>query len=251
MIKDNHSVTKPVNSRWFYPIASSLLLVLTLIGFRLFYLHLQAYPGRPLPPPARTIFIIHGVLMTAWIVLSVVQPVLVASGRKRIHMMLGKFAMVLAVGIVVVGYLIAIGATRGTPPELVRFGLAPKQFLTVPLSGIVTFGVFVGLGVAYRRRPDIHRPMMLLATLSVVAAALGRIPILRDWYAGTWLEHWFSAFVAMLALGALMLAVKCVLERRIDRWFTLGLSALTVICMVASLVAKTTAWERFATLLLR
>ena len=71
--------------------------------------------------------------MTAWILLSVVQPLLVATGRKRVHMMLGKFAMALAVGIIVAGYLIAIGSTRGTPPELVRFGLAPKAFLTVPL----------------------------------------------------------------------------------------------------------------------
>jgi hypothetical protein len=243
--------SKPANSRWFYPVASGLLLVLTLIGFRHFYLQLQAYPGRPLPPPARAIYIIHGVLMTAWIVLSVVQPLLVATGRKRLHMKLGKFAMALAVGIIGAGYLIAIGSTKGTPPELIRFGLAPKAFLTVPLSGIVTFALFVTVGVLNRRRPEIHRPMMWLASLAVVAAALGRIAPLNDWYAGTWLEVCFSAFVSMLLLGALLLAVKCAIEKRFDRWFAAGLAVLTIICIAASLVAKTTAWERFATLLLR
>lgn len=83
------------------------------------YLQLQAYPGRPLPPPARAIYLNHGVLMTAWMLLSVVQPMLVATGRKRIHMMLGKFALRLAAGIVAAGYLIAIGSTNGTPPDLV------------------------------------------------------------------------------------------------------------------------------------
>ena len=242
---------KPVNNRWFYAFASGLLLVLTAVGFRHFYLQLQAYPGRPLPPPARAIYIIHGVLMTAWILLSVVQPLLVATGRKRIHMMLGKIGMGLAVGIVVAGYLIAIGSTKGTPPDLVRFGLAPKAFLTVPLSGILTFALFVTVGALNRRRPEIHRPIMWLASLAVVAAALGRIAPFNGWYAGTWLEHWFSAFVSMLVLGALMLAVKCAIEKRFDRWFAGGLAVLAIICVAASLMAKTTAWEQFATLLLR
>jgi hypothetical protein len=251
MSAESQPASKPVSSRWFYPIASGLLLVLTVVGFRHFYLQLQAYPGRPLPPPARAIYIIHGVLMSAWMMLSVVQPLLVATGRKRIHMMLGKFAMGLAVGIVAAGYLIAIGSTKGTPPDLVRFGLAPKAFLTVPLSGLLTFALFVTVGVLNRRRPEIHRPMMFLASLAVVAAALGRIAPLNEWYAGTWLEHWFSAFVSILLLGALLFAVKCAIERRFDRWFAGGLATLAVICIAASLVAKTAAWEQFATLLLR
>jgi hypothetical protein len=53
--------------------------------------------------------------------------------------------------------------------------------------------------------------MMLLASLSVVAAALGRIAPLNDWYVGTWLEIWFSAFVSILALGVVLLAAKCAL----------------------------------------
>jgi hypothetical protein len=239
------------DNRWFYTVASALLLVLTFIGFRHFYLQLQAYPGRPLPPPARVVYIIHGVLMSVWILLAIVQPLLVATGRKRIHRMLGKFAMGLAVGIVVAGYLIAIGSTKGTPPDLVRFGLAPKAFLTVPLIGVLTFALFVTVGVLNRRRPEIHRPMMFLASLAVVAAALGRIAPFNDWYAGTWLEHWFSAFVSMLLLGALLLAVKCVIEKRFDRWFAGGLAVLAAICMAISLVAKTTSWEQFATFLLR
>jgi hypothetical protein len=244
------SASNPAKSRWFYPVASGLLLVLTLIGFRHFYLQLQAYPGRPLPPPARAIYIIHGVLMTAWIVLAVVQPLLVANGRKRLHMKLGKLGVALAVGIIGAGLAIAIGSAKGTPPDLIRFGLAPKAFLTVPLSGLVAFALFLTVGVLNRQRSAIHRPMMLLASLSVVAAALGRIAPLNDWYFGTWLEIWFSAFVSILALGAVLLAVKCALEKRFDRWFAAGLAVLAVICVASSLLARTAAWDRFATALL-
>ena len=65
----NHPTTR--HSRLFYSIASIVLLVLTLIGFRMFYLHLQAFPGRPLTPPIRTLLIVHGVSMTIWMLLSI------------------------------------------------------------------------------------------------------------------------------------------------------------------------------------
>lgn len=247
----NQPATKPAPNRWFYSIASLTLLVLTFIGFRLFYLHLQAYPGRPLTPPIRTLLIIHGVSMTAWMLLSVIQPLLVAANRKLVHMALGKFAATLAVGIVVSGYLVAVNAARVNPPDLTLFGLNQREFLTVPLCGLVTFGGFVFFGVWQRKRPEIHRPMMLMASLGVVAAALGRIPVLNDWYAGTWLEHWFSAFVATLVLGALLLAAKCVWDKRFDRWFAATFAMLTVACMTSSLVAKTPAWMQLATILTR
>jgi hypothetical protein len=65
-----------------------------------------------------------------------------------------------------------------------------------------------------------------------------------------WLEIWFSAFVSILALGAVLLAVKCALEKRFDRWFAAGLAVLAVICVASSLLARTAAWDRFATALL-
>lgn len=247
----NQPTSKPDRSRLFYSIASITLLVVTFIGFRLFYLHLQAFPGRPLTPPIRTLLIVHGILMTTWMLLAVVQPLLVAANRKRVHMTLGKFAAGLAVGIVVTGYLVAVNAARVNPPDLKLFGLAPKEFLTVPLCGVVTFAVLVGIGVWNRKRPEIHRPMMLMASLAIVSAALGRMPQLNAWYAGTQLEHWLSAFVTTLALGGLMLAVKCALERRFDRWFAVAFAMLTTACVAASLVAKTPVWSGFATALTR
>jgi hypothetical protein len=92
---------------------------------------------------------------------------------------------------------------------------------------------------------------MWMASLAIVAAAMGRMPALNDWYAGTWLEHWFSAFVSTLAVGALLLAVKCAMERRFDRWFAGAYGAMVLVCVAASLVAKTDAWVRVATILMR
>lgn len=237
-------------SRYFYSLASAGLLVLALIGFRMFYLQLQAFPGRPLTPPNRTLLILHGMLMTAWMLLAVIQPWLIAGGRKQIHRILGTAGAMLAAAIVVVGYLVAVHSARVNPPDLKLFGLNQKEFLTVPLSGVVTFGAFVLAGVWARKRPEIHRPMMFLASLSVIAAAMGRMPALNAWYVGTWLEQWFSAFVTTLVLGALLLGIKCAVERRWDRWFAAGFGALAAICVLSSLVAKTGVWVQFASMLL-
>ena len=243
------STLKPPHSRCFYPAASAALLVLTFIGFRLFYLQGQAYPGRPLTPPIRVLLIVHGVSMTAWMILSVVQSMLVAVNRKQLHRTLGALGASLAALIVIAGYLTAVEATRLNPADMKLFGLTSKQFLTVPLTGVVMFGAFVLTGVLNRRRPEVHRPMMFMASMSTIAAAMGRIAVLNDWYAGTRLEHWFSAFLTTLVLGVVLLVIKWVLERRFDRWFAGAFGVLAVVCVAASLGAKTDGWSRLATIL--
>ena len=44
---------KPAAERYFYAIATVLLLVLVAVGFQRFYFHAQMYPGRPLTPPIK------------------------------------------------------------------------------------------------------------------------------------------------------------------------------------------------------
>lgn len=246
----NTASTKPGHERWFYSVATLVLLILTFIGFRYFYLHGQAFPGRPLTPPIRTLVIIHGLSMTAWMLLAVIQPLLVALNRRRIHMTLGIFGAFLALFIVVAGYLTGVNAAKVNPPDLTIFGLDQKRFLTVPLSGVLTFGLFVAVGLWNRKKPNIHRPMMFMASLAAIAAAMGRMPALNDWYAGTWLEYCLSAFVTTLLLGALILVVKCILQRRIDYWFAGAYGMLFLICLATSLIAKTDTWVKIATALM-
>jgi hypothetical protein len=239
------------HSRWFYSIASLTLLVLTFIGFQLFYLKGQAFPGRPLTPPIRMLVITHGILMSAWMLLSAVQPLLVGSRMKRVHMKLGILGVLLAAAMVVVGIRVGIESARYTPPDFLLFGLDPKQFMAVPVIGIIVFALFVLVGVRYRKRPEMHRPIMFMASLSVVAAALGRMPRLNAWYVGTWWETLFSAFGMTIVIGAILLAAKCLVCRSFDRWFATAFAVLVVASAAISLGAKTTAWDQIALFLLR
>jgi uncharacterized membrane protein SirB2 len=176
---------------------------------------------------------------------------MIATRRKKWHMMMGRVGVLLAVGIVIAGVRVGIEAARFNPPELRLFGLVPKQFMAVPVIGILTFAVFVTVGVIYRLRPDVHRPMMLLASLTIVSAALGRIPILNFWYEGTWLEYLFTANLITVILGAMFLAGKCMSSRSFDRQFAKGYAVVVVVSLAISFIARTSIWDVIATFLLR
>lgn len=242
---------RPAADRWFYPAVSLLLLLLTFIGFRYFYLEGKAFPARPLTPPIRGLLIAHGVLMTAWMLLAVAQPALVALRLTRWHRHLGGIGALLSAALVVVGIQVAVGAARVNPPDLRMFGLSGKQFMAIPFLSILVFGLYVLAGVLYRRKmPEAHRPLMLMASLSVVSAATGRMPALNAWYAGTWLETLFTTFLITLVLGALLLALKCALSRRFDRWFAAAFASLVLASAAISLLARTPLWDALATSLL-
>jgi hypothetical protein len=243
--------TSPPHSRWFYSIASLSLLVLMFIGFQLFYLQGKAFPNRPLTPPIRTLIIIHGCLMTAWMLLAVGQPLLVGAQRKRMHMKLGVLGVVLAVGMIVAGVRIGIESARVSPPELRIFGLAPKEFMAIPVLSISIFGLLVLIGVVNRRRPEVHRPMMLMASVALIGAAMARMAPLNALYAGTVWEVLFTAFFMQVIVAAVLLTAKCLVSQSFDRWFAAGFAGLTVASAAISLGAKTHAWDQFATFLLR
>src|SRR5512143_1036283 len=175
----------PNRARLFYTGAAALLLILMVLGFQQFYLHGKAFPNRELTPPIRTLLILHGTAMSAWMLLFLAQPLLIVSGNRRVHMMLGRVGAVLAACIVFLSLRVGIEAARVNPPDMKLWGLVPKQFMAIPVISILIFAVFVIVGVWNRRRPEVHRPMMLLGVLAVVPAAVDRIDAIRSLYSGT------------------------------------------------------------------
>ncbi len=240
---------RAIPARFLYPGAATLLFVLMFLGFRQFYLHGRAVSGQALAPAVSTLLIVHGVAMTTWMVLFLLQPLLILSHNRRLHMSLGMFGAVLAAGIVVLGTWTAIATTKFIHTDLVRYGLDRRQFMAVPLSDIAAFAAFVSLGIWNRRRPQIHRPMMLLATLAIMAAATNRIPEFRGLGGSNLWGHWFGPHLVALAVGVLFLATKSALTRSVDRWFAGGLAASALISALGMRIASTAAWERIATFL--
>ena len=242
---------KPAAERYFYFAATVLLLALTVVGFQLFYFHGRAFPGRPLTPPIKTLVITHGVAMSLWMLLALVQPFLVASGNRRVHMALGKIAAVIAVGLVVLGVKLGVASARVAPPGQMFGSLTPKQFMAVPVLSATLFALFVAAGVLMRKRPDIHRPLMFLASMTAVGAAIARIDSLNHLYAGTVWEKWFGVFFFTVVFAGLFLAAKCLVFRKFDRCFAAGYAVLALWCLLITQGAPTAAWDAIASFLLR
>jgi hypothetical protein len=241
--------TQATPARLFYLVAALILLIVTFAGFSEFYLHGRAAGGRQISSRIVALVVTHGALMTAWIVLFSLQPLLILSRHRGWHMMLGRFGAVLAAAVFMVGLAVAIESVR-VGPEGQLWALTRKQFMAVSCSAMAKFLVFVAAGVLTRRRPEIHRSMMLLATLSVVGAATDRIAVLHFYQGGTW-EYLLGPMLPILILGALFLIVRWSLTRRFDKWYGLGYAGLVLTAPLIMVLARSQTWDRFATVLLR
>lgn len=158
--------------RFFTGMALAILAAVALGFSRTFFLR-PLFPE--LPSPTESIFYIHGVVFTAWIVLLVSQTSLVAAGHTELHRRIGPFGAVLAVAMVVIGTLGALIAARRAT-GFVGIPVPPLQFLAIPIFDIALFAAFIWLAITQRRNPQNHKRWMLLATINLVPAAVARWP---------------------------------------------------------------------------
>lgn len=147
-----------------------LVIALILAGFaKNFYL--RAWLGtRPLILTAW----VHGILMTAWLVLFATQVVMVDHRRMDLHRKFGRLGVWLAVVVVAVGIVTILVRTRLMYPEATLLTSA-MVFVAFDGLSLLLFGVLVGLGWRYRPRPAIHRRLMTMAIVALSPPAFGRL----------------------------------------------------------------------------
>jgi hypothetical protein len=155
--------------RIFYTSMSVAMALAVVYGFARSY-YFKAIYGTPALP---ALYHVHGVLFTAWIGLLVVQTSLVAAGRTPLHRRLGVAGGVLAAAMTIAAVAMtrALGLKAPSDP-------AALAFLVVPFATAFLFPGFVGAALWWRRFPQTHKRLMLLATLELVPAGIGRWPIL-------------------------------------------------------------------------
>lgn len=159
--------------RLFYTGVAVAMFAAVFLGFaRSFFLR----PWFPeVPAPTEPVFFVHGVAFTAWLVLLVAQPALVAAHRTDLHRKLGWTGAGLAAAMVALGTFGALVAAR-RPTGFVGISLPPLQFLAVPLFDMALFAAFVALAVAKRRDSQSHKRLMMLASVNLLAAGIARWP---------------------------------------------------------------------------
>jgi hypothetical protein len=116
---------------------------------------------------------LHAVLFSAWTLLFVFQASLAARGRLARHRAWGLLGVSIATAMVLVGCAAATEALRDRLAA--GLGDAARAFFIVPISLMVLFGGFVFAAVANASRPETHKRLMALATISILPPAIARI----------------------------------------------------------------------------
>ena len=179
---------------------------------------------------------LHATLFTAWVVLFVCQTALVAAGRLRVHRRLGYASIALAVMMIIVGLRTAVeAAARGAAPP----GVDSLTFLVVPVFDVVLFTGFVAAALLKRRDKEAHKRLMVLAYVSIITAAVARLPGLLP----------LGPFV-FFGISFLFVVAGIVYDRvsrgRIHHVYKWGAPIIAVSVPLRLAVSGTAAWQSFA-----
>lgn len=161
-------VRRQQTDRIFFTSMALLAALSVFVGFSPSYF-LRGAALTPLTP----LYHVHGALFTAWIALFIVQTSLVAGFRTDLHRKLGVAGAVLAACVFAAGVAVSIETLRrgtsggGTTGD-------PRYFFAIPMGDIVVFGLLVMSAVLLRRNMQAHKRLMLLASISLLTAAVAR-----------------------------------------------------------------------------
>lgn len=169
----------------FYLGMTLLICAVAVFGFSRTIDHNLIHPAKP-PIP---ILYVHALIMSSWVLLQIVQSAFVNASNIRMHRRLGVAGVVLGTFLPVVGTATAI---------LDNVGTADYSFMAASFDDMLTFSIAFGLAVYWRRRPEYHRRLMLIATCALMGAPFARFPssIVPDLY-------WYVFADMLILLGIL------------------------------------------------
>ena len=196
--------------RVFFHAMAIVSLAIVVAGFGRAYFFKGMFTTR-LPTP---LVDVHAGIMTAWIALQAIQPVLVAVRRVRWHRQLGLGGIVVACLVPPLALLTVIGQVRRHKWE------PPVLAVDVAFSAVaaVDFAVLAWLGLRARVRDlSAHKRLMMLATVSMLGPALGRLPFVTS------IPAYYGTLAGILVAA---LAYDLVALRRVHRATMLGVAVI-------------------------
>jgi hypothetical protein len=120
----------------------------------------------------------HAAVYVGWLALFLTQAALAATGRTASHMKLGRFAMGYGALVIAAGLIAAFGmfALRVRAGDM----LGAQRSLLGPLLDMLVFAPVLAAAIYYRRKPELHKRLMVLATTVLLIAAVGRMPFFGE-----------------------------------------------------------------------
>ncbi|HJU41283.1 MAG TPA: hypothetical protein VJ691_00655 [Vicinamibacterales bacterium] len=136
---------------------------------------------------------LHGAVFTGWMALLLLQVGLAAAGNVRAHRRLGTFGIGYGALVLVMGSIVTIAA----PVMHVRAGRwtvdAAAAFLLLPIVDMILFAGFFGAAIVNRHKPEIHKRLILAATVALAFAAVARMNFSMPVFFALWLAPMAAA----------------------------------------------------------
>jgi hypothetical protein len=198
--------------KYFYFAMSLLFAATVVVGFSR-TVNQNLFHGAP---PRPFLLWLHGAAFSGWVGFYIFQSALVRTHNVKWHRLFGWFGAALGALMVVLGFTIAVIMNRF---DAVQLHQPDPTFLSVPFYDMIAFGVLVGLAIAWRKKPELHRRLLFLATCSLMDAPFGRFDFV--------LNH--NLFYPCLDLFILLgVARDLVVNRRIHPAYRYALPLLIV-----------------------
>ena len=177
-----------------------------------------------------SLIIVHGISMLGWYSLLFWQSRSIRINNFNLHKQLGLMSIALAVAIVISGIIIAISNYRGEKEALTLFG---------NFSGMFIFGILYTFALLNRKKADVHKRLMIVASVAMLSPALVRILRIFDINDFVTLPFWLIYIVALPVYD----------YRKLKKIHTASLSAtlfLIIILFGGSAYAMSESWVNLA-----
>lgn len=213
------SLARPGGGRsgTFYIGMALLGLAVVLLGFSRTYLAPMARGDFQAP----AIVHIHGALALGWVLLFVLQPSLVRAGRYRIHIWSGCLGLGLAIATAFTSIPVALFAVERDLALLGEAGAVSSLLGVLTSMTLFVMLVLAGAWAAYQQRGEVHKRLMLMATIVVLWPAWFRLrhwmPDLPD------PQLWLGVVAADSLIFVAMVRDRIILGRVHPVWLYVGL----------------------------
>lgn len=238
-VKTARAKSVRVLQQYFYFFMSLLIAAIVIYGFS----HtveknlIHAVPSRPF------LVYVHGAIFSGWVAFFILQSALVRTRNLRVHRTIGWFGVALGTAVFVVGIWIAIIMSRFRILHFQGKGAVPN--LALSFYDVTAFAVAFALAILWRKKPEYHRRLILLATCALTSAAFARFPT------DLMPRFWFFVGVDLLVLLGVMRDL--IVDKRVHRVYAVGLPVF-VVCqsiVMYTILNNPPVWANLAHAILR
>jgi hypothetical protein len=181
---------------------------------------------------------VHGAVFTGWMALLLLQVGLAASGR--VHALRRTGTVGIAYGWLV--FLMGCIVTIAAPVMHVHAGRwtldAAASFLILPIGDMILFAGLFGAAVFHRHQPEVHKRLIIAATVALAFAAVGRLNYSLPVFFALWMAPMAAAMafdvasigrihrINALTTGVMSIAFLRILVMETNGWKAIGRSIL-------------------------